>query len=49
VVVALRFWADLSVPAIAELLEVPVGTATSRLARGLDDLRVAMEGVAHER
>src|SRR6478736_702379 len=38
VVVALRFWADLSVPAIAELLEVPVGTATSRLSRGLDDL-----------
>jgi RNA polymerase sigma-70 factor, ECF subfamily len=48
VVVALRFWADLSVPAIAELLEVPVGTATSRLSRGLDELRIALEGVAHE-
>ncbi len=49
VVVALRFWADLSLPAIAELLEIPVGTASSRLARGLDDLRLGIEGVAHER
>jgi RNA polymerase sigma-70 factor, ECF subfamily len=48
VVVALRFWADLSVPAIAELLEIPVGTATSRLARGLADLRVSIEEVARE-
>ena len=49
VVVALRFWADLSVPAIADLLEIPVGTVNSRLVRGLADLRHALEGVAHER
>ena len=42
-VVALRFWADLSVPEIAELLELPEGTARSRLARALDDLRAMPE------
>ncbi len=39
VIVALRFWADLSVPEIAEILELPDGTARSRLARALADLR----------
>jgi RNA polymerase sigma-70 factor (ECF subfamily) len=39
IVVALRFWADLTVPEIADALGVPVGTASSRLTRGLADLR----------
>jgi RNA polymerase sigma-70 factor, ECF subfamily len=42
-VVALRFWADLSVPEIAEALELPDGTARSRLARALADLRAMLE------
>ena len=43
VVVALRYWADLSVPAIAESLGIPAGTARSRLARALEELRTMPE------
>jgi RNA polymerase sigma-70 factor (ECF subfamily) len=43
VVVALRFWADLTVLEIAEALDIPEGTARSRLARALDDLRAMLE------
>ena len=43
VIVALRFWADLSVPEIAEVLELPDGTARSRLARALAELRAMPE------
>jgi RNA polymerase sigma-70 factor (ECF subfamily) len=42
-VVALRFWADLSVPEIAEALGIPTGTASSRLTRALDELRTMPE------
>ena len=45
VVVALRFWADLSLPEIAEALDIPLGTASSRLTRGVEDLRRALQGV----
>lgn len=39
IVVVLRFWADLPLEAIAELLRVPVGTVKSRLHYALRDLR----------
>jgi RNA polymerase sigma-70 factor (ECF subfamily) len=42
VVVALRFGADLTVPAIAEALGIPEGTVKSRLHHALGRLRAAM-------
>ncbi|HYO42686.1 MAG TPA: sigma-70 family RNA polymerase sigma factor [Candidatus Limnocylindrales bacterium] len=42
VVVALRFHADLTVPAIAEALGIPEGTVKSRLHHALGRLRAAM-------
>lgn len=45
-VVILRFWADLSGPEIADLLELPVGTVHSRLSRALADLRGVLDGRA---
>lgn len=44
-VVVLRFWLDRTVPEIAALLDVPEGTARSRLARAMDDLRASMTEV----
>jgi RNA polymerase sigma-70 factor (ECF subfamily) len=38
-VVVLRFWLDWSLEQIAEALDVPVGTVSSRLTRALADLR----------
>ncbi len=43
VVIALRFHADLTVPAIAEALGIPEGTVKSRLHHALGRLRAAME------
>jgi RNA polymerase sigma-70 factor (ECF subfamily) len=43
VVVALRFHADLTVPAIADTLGIPEGTVKSRLHHALGRLRTAME------
>jgi RNA polymerase sigma-70 factor (ECF subfamily) len=43
VVVALRFYRDLTVPQIAERLGVPVGTVQSRLHYALKRLHVAIE------
>jgi RNA polymerase sigma-70 factor (ECF subfamily) len=43
VVVALRFGADLTVPAIAATLAIPEGTVKSRLHHALGRLRAAME------
>ena len=38
-VLVLRFWADLSVEQVAEILDCPIGTIKSQTARGLADLR----------
>ncbi len=43
IVVVLRFWADLTVEAIAERLGVPVGTVKSRLHHSLKTLRSTLE------
>lgn len=41
-VLALRYWMDMEVPEIAEALGIPLGTASSRLARAMADLRAAL-------
>lgn len=41
-VLVLRFWADLSVEQVAEILGCPTGTVKSLTARGLADLRAAL-------
>lgn len=43
-VVTLRFAADLTHPEIAEVLDIPVGTAKSRLFHGLAKLRESLKG-----
>lgn len=43
VVVAMRFWLDLSPSEIAEALGIPEGTVASRLARALAELRGLLE------
>lgn len=43
IVVILRFWADLTVDAIADRLSVPPGTVKSRLHHLLDALRSTLE------
>ena len=42
-VIALRYWLDYSPAEIAELLGLPVGTVSSRLSRGLAELRRELE------
>jgi RNA polymerase sigma-70 factor, ECF subfamily len=42
-IVALRYWAHLSPPEIAEILDLPLGTVHSRLARALAELRSRLE------
>ena len=42
-VVALRFFLDLPLPEVANILGIPLGTAKSRLHRGLQGLRQALE------
>lgn len=42
-VVALRYWARHTPPEIAEILDLPLGTVHSRLARALTDLRSQLE------
>jgi RNA polymerase sigma-70 factor, ECF subfamily len=42
-VVALRYWARLLPPEIAEILNLPLGTVHSRLARALAELRSRLE------
>jgi len=43
--IVMRYWLDLAPAEIAAALELPVGTVHSRLARGLADLRAALEEV----
>lgn len=45
-VVVLRFWRDLSIDQIAELLAVPTGTVKSRLHYGLESIRGAIAAAA---
>jgi RNA polymerase sigma-70 factor (ECF subfamily) len=42
-VIALHYWLDYTTPEIAEVLDVPLGTVNSRLARALRDLRLHLE------
>src|SRR5262249_33420635 len=42
-VIALHYWLDYTTPEIAEILDVPLGTVNSRLARALRDLRLHLE------
>lgn len=41
-VLVLRFWADLSVEQVAEVLQCPTGTVKSQTARGLAELRTIL-------
>ncbi len=41
-VIALHYYLDLPMREVAEILDVPIGTAASRLHRGLEKLRVAL-------
>jgi RNA polymerase sigma-70 factor (ECF subfamily) len=43
IVIVLRFWGQLSVPEIAERLDIPEGTAKSRQHYALETLRRALE------
>ena len=43
IVVALRFWRDLSLEAISERLDVPVGTVKSRLHYAIRSLRESLD------
>jgi DNA-directed RNA polymerase specialized sigma24 family protein len=42
-VLVLRFWEDLSVDQVADLLHVPVGTVKSATARGLRAIREVLD------
>jgi RNA polymerase sigma-70 factor (ECF subfamily) len=42
-VVVLHFYGDLPMPAVAETLGIPLGTAQSRLGRALSTLRKAID------
>jgi RNA polymerase sigma-70 factor, ECF subfamily len=42
-VIVLRYWLGCSIEEISDLLELPTGTVNSRLARGLRQLRAALE------
>jgi RNA polymerase sigma-70 factor (ECF subfamily) len=45
-VMVLHFHLDLPLPDVAAVLDIPVGTAKSRLSRGLDTLRAALAAEA---
>jgi RNA polymerase sigma-70 factor (ECF subfamily) len=56
VVVVLHYYLDLPVTEVAEILDIPYGTAASRLHRGLESMRRSMRvtpatanGLAEER
>ena len=41
-VIVLRFFADLPIDEVADVLDIPVGTAKSRQHRGLEAMRTSM-------
>ena len=43
-VIALHYYLDLPMREVAEILDIPFGTAASRLHRGLENLRASMRG-----
>ena len=43
-VIALHYYLDLPMREVAEILDIPFGTAASRLHRGLENLRTNMRG-----
>ena len=45
-VIVLHYYLDLPVSAVAEVLDIPYGTAASRLHRGLETLRASIEAPA---
>jgi RNA polymerase sigma factor (sigma-70 family) len=46
VVLVLHYWADLTLDAVAERLSWPVGSVKTRLHRGLNEIRRALDGAA---
>ena len=42
-VLVLHYYLDLSLPEVAEILDIPYGTVTSRLHRGLEQMRRQMQ------
>ena len=44
-VLVLHYYLDLSLPEVAEILDVPYGTVASRLHRGLESMRMSMRAV----
>ena len=43
----LHYYLDLSLPEVAEILDIPYGTVTSRLHRGLEAMRASMRVTPH--
>lgn len=41
-VIVLHYYLDLPIPEVADILDIPVGTAASRLHRGLEAMRASM-------
>jgi RNA polymerase sigma-70 factor (ECF subfamily) len=48
VVIALRYWRDLTLEQVAETLGLPLGTVKSRLHYALRALRTDLRGSSHE-
>ena len=45
-VIVLHYYLDLPIREVAEILDIPYGTAASRLHRGLELMRASMHGLA---
>jgi RNA polymerase sigma factor (sigma-70 family) len=46
VVIVLHYYLDLPVSEVAEIIDIPYGTAASRLHRGLEAMRASMRAAA---